>query len=374
MVDRVNQTPTHRFRIGIDAHSLVELRTGVATYVANLVRGLGIVAQDESIGLYLHTMPGEPLPFREVRVSPGRLWTTLRLSAHFLRSQAPEVMLYPAHTIPLHSPARNVVTIHDLAWELFPDHFRLKDRIRLSRTTRSAVRRADHIIAVSAATRADLVSLLDVPEDRISVVHHGYDASHFRPQDPARVHEIRARYDLQRPYIIAVGTLQSRKNHVTLIGALKLLIERGLDIDLVISGAKGWLYDEIFATVERFGLEDRVRFLGYVPYDHLPALYAGARAGALVSLYEGFGLPILEALACGTPMLISNVSSLPEVGGDAVLTCVPHDVDEVAGSLERLVLEDSLREQLLARAPSHLSRFSWVRTAEETLGILNGLA
>lgn len=368
MRSRAGEAPA---RIGVDAHAITDLRTGVATYLANLVRGLGMVAPEESIALYLHTMPEEALPFPTVLVPPGRFWTSLRLTAHFLRSPAPEVMFYPAHSLPLRSPSRNVVTIHDLAWELFPEHFTLKDRLRLASRTRSAVKRADHIIAVSAATRADLISLMQVPEERISVVHHGYDADHFRPQDRETIRRTRSRFELERPYVFAVGTLQSRKNHVTLVRALDVLVGRGLDMDLVISGAKGWLYDDIFATVERLGLADRVRFLGYVPYEDLPALYAGATAGALVSLYEGFGLPVLEALACGIPMLVSNVSSLPEIGGDAVLTCDPEDVDAVADALERLILDDSLRGGLVSRAPSWLARFSWERSARETLGILN---
>ena len=356
--------------IGIDAHSLVERRTGVATYVANLVSALGRIAPDEDIALYLHTTPPEPLPFPQRRVSPGPAWTSLRLSAHFASSPAPRAMLYPAHVLPLHSPARNVVTIHDLAYELFPSHFRWRDLLRLRWLTRSAVRRADHLIADSASTQRDLIERLGAAEDRVSVVHLGYDAEHFRPATADAVGAVHCRYGLVRPYIVAVGTLQSRKNHVRLIQSLRVLRDRGVDVDLVVCGAKGWLYDRIFATAKELKLQEHVRFLGFVEYDELPALYTGAAAGALVSLYEGFGLPVLEGLACGLPMLVSNVSSLPEVGGDAVLTCDPERVEQIACELDRLLHDTELRSTLGGRARDHLAGFSWERTARSTLRIL----
>lgn len=358
-------------RIGIDAHALSELRTGITTYVANLIAAMGRVASDEVISLYLHSQPSEPLPFPTVRVSRSPMWTSLRLAAHFAAHPAPRVMLYPAHTLPVHSPAKNVVTIHDLAFELFPEHFPASSRLRWQALTRFSARRADHLIADSHSTRVDLIRVLRVPEDRISVVHLGYDETHFRPVPAASVADVRQRYRLDRPYLVAVGTLQSRKNHAALVRALRIVRERGLDLDLVVCGAKGWLYDEIFATVSDLGLAEHVHFLGYVPYADLPALYKGAAAGALVSLYEGFGLPVLEALGCGTPMLVSDVSSLPEVGGDAVLLVDPRDIEAMAHQVERLVCDSALRAALAERTPAHLARFSWERTAHATLSILN---
>jgi len=366
--------PGEAARIGIDVHGLAELRTGITTYVANLVDALGRVAPDESVALYLHTPPEYALPFETVVVPRTRAWTSFRLPLHFALHGAPRVMLYPAHALPVYSPARNVVTIHDLAFELFPDHFPAQARRRWKWLTRHSVPRADHLVAVSAATRDDLVRVMGVPEERITVVHHGYDAAHFRPSPDASVAEVRARYGLHRPYVMAVGTLQSRKNHVSLIRALKLLRDGGTDVDLVVCGTDGWLFEQASRLVGELGLKEHVRFLGYVPHDDLPPLYTGAVAGALVSLYEGFGLPVLESLGCGTPMLVSNVSSLPEVGGDAVLTVDPLDVEAIAHSLRTLICDSEVRSELARRTPGHLKRFSWERTARAMHTLLNQIA
>jgi glycosyltransferase involved in cell wall biosynthesis len=184
------------------------------------------------------------------------------------------------------------------------------------------------------------------------------------------VEAVRRRYALQRPYVLAVGTLQSRKNHTGLIRAAARLIADGMDVDLVIPGAKGWLYDSIFRTVRDLGLEQRVRFLGFVPDADLPALYSGAEVAALVSLYEGFGLPVLEAMACGTPVVTSNVSSLPEVAGGAAVLVDPRDDDAIAAALARCITDSTLRRDLAERATSHLQQFSWEHTARETLTVL----
>jgi glycosyltransferase involved in cell wall biosynthesis len=298
------------------------------------------------------------------------MWTSLRLSLHFLGHEAPRAMLFPAHVIPFYAPMPSVVTVHDLAFELFPDHFTPSDRLRLRTLTRRGVRHATHIIAVSAATKQDLIELLQVPEERITVVHHGYDRERYRPSTAAEVDAVRHRYALERPYVLAVGTLQSRKNHAGLVRALAHLLADGVDVDLVVPGARGWLYESIFRTVRELGLETRVRFLGFVPDADLPALYSGAEVAALVSLYEGFGLPVLEAMACGTPVVASNVSALPEVAGEAAVLVDPRDDDAIAAALVRCITDSALRRELDGRARAHLKAFSWERTARETLAVL----
>jgi glycosyltransferase involved in cell wall biosynthesis len=359
--------------IGIDANSLAERRTGANTYVHQLIDALGQLEPEAAIRLYLHSLPPHRLPFPVIEVARTPLWTTLRLAGHFLRRPAPDVMLFPGHVMPLYAPMRCVVTVLDLAFELFPSHFTARDRFRLQRTTRFSARRADRLIAISASTKRDLVEVYGVDPERVSVIPLAYDESHFRPV-PDEVERVRARYGLERPYVICVGTLQKRKNHVRLLRSLRLLLDRGLDLDLVIVGGKGWLYDEIFAEVRRLRLEPRVKFLGYAEHRDLPALYTGASASALVSLYEGFGLPVLESLACHTPVVVSSVSSLPEVGGDAVLTADPYSSDDIAAKLEVLLTDGARRSELIQRIPSHLQRLSWRRTAQDTLSLLRDVA
>jgi glycosyltransferase involved in cell wall biosynthesis len=368
-VPDVAEKPT----LGIDVHSLADQRTGVAVYVTNLVRGLAAIGAAGAVRLYLQAPSPEAAGFSTRIIPRTPMWTTLRLSLHFFGHEAPRAMLFPAHVVPFYAPMPSVVTVHDLAFELFPKHFTRSDRIRLRTLTRRSVRKAARVIADSAATKRDLIELLHVPEERITVVHLGYDREHFRPSTAAEVEAVRRRYTLDRPYVIAVGTLQSRKNHEGLVRALARLIERGLDVDLVVPGAKGWLYENIFRTVRALGLEDRVHFLGFVPDADLPALYSGAEVAALVSLYEGFGLPVLEAMACGTPVVTSNVSSLPEVAGSAALLVNPQDDEAIADALARCITDQELRLELAGRARLHLEGFSWERTARETLAVLRGV-
>jgi glycosyltransferase involved in cell wall biosynthesis len=361
-------------RYGIDAHALSERLTGTSTYVARLVEAMERVAPDAEVALYRHTDDGATLPYPTRWVAPGPLWTSARLPLHFARHGAPAAMLFPSHTLPLWCPARSAVTVHDLAFEIFPDHFTTRDRLRLKAVTRHAAARADVLLADSRSTGADLVERLGVDPARVRVVHLGVDREHFRPAPPHRVRAVRARHGLERPYVLAVGTLQRRKNHAGLVRAARILRDRGVDFDLAFSGGEGWLFEATRRLVRDLRMEDRVRFLGYAPTEDLPALYTGASASALVSLYEGFGLPVLEALACGSPMLVSDVSSLPEVGGDAVLTVDPRSDEAIADALERLLGDSAVRAALAARAPAHLARFSWERTARETLDVLSELA
>ncbi|HET6232607.1 MAG TPA: glycosyltransferase family 1 protein [Longimicrobiaceae bacterium] len=360
-------------RIGIEAHGIGERPTGVGTYVYKLVEALGRVAPREPLVLYRNTTDGPQLPFPTLYVPPSPLWTTARLPLHFALHGAPPVMLFPGHSRSLYCPGRSAVTIHDLAFELFPDHFTAADRLRLRLTTRNGVTRADRLIAVSEATKRDVVERMGAAPDRVTVVHHGVDHAVFRPSTAGEVDAVRARHGLHRPYVLAVGTLQRRKNHATLIRAVHILRGRGVDVELVLSGAGGWLFDETRRLVDELGMGDAVRFLGYVPLDELPALYAGASAAALLSLYEGFGLPVLEAMACGVPMLVSDTSSLPEVGGDAVLKVPPMDLDAVVSALDRLLHDDALRADLSARGIRRAAGFTWEATARGTLSILRDL-
>jgi glycosyltransferase involved in cell wall biosynthesis len=359
--------------IGIDVSSLVQRRTGANIYVHQLVNALDRLPIDEAIRLYLHAPPIEPLPFPVVRLPKTPFWTTLRLSGHFLRRPAPSVMLFPGHVMPLYAPMRSVVTVLDLAFELFPTHFTFRDRFRLIHSTRFSARHADHLIAISESTRRDLEEVYGVDPERITVIPLSHDEHHFRPV-PHDVGRVRARYGLDRPYLLCVGTLQKRKNHVRLLQALRLLIDRGVDVDLAVVGGRGWLFDEVFSEVRRLRLEERVKFLGYAEHADLPALYTGASASALVSLYEGFGLPVLESLACHTPVVVSDVSSLPEIGGDAVLTADPRSSEDIADKLHAILTDGILRSELVERIPAHLRRFSWRRTAEDTLALLKDVA
>jgi len=272
--------------------------------------------------------------------------------------------------LPIVHPARTVVTVHDLGYLHYPKAHTRWSRWYLHWSTRYNARAAAHVIADSLATKRDLTERGYAPTDKISVVYPGYDEDFAPIRDEHHLAEIRARYGLPDAYVICVGTLQPRKNLAVLLDALSELPRQGRSVHLAIAGKKGWLYESLFAQVRHLGLEDRVHFLGYVPQPDLPALISGARAFLLPSLYEGFGLPVLEAMACGTAVICSDVSSLPEVAGDTAILVPPHDTEQLAKALCRLLDDDELRGELEQRGLRQVTRFSWAKAAQQTLQIL----
>jgi glycosyltransferase involved in cell wall biosynthesis len=266
-----------------------------------------------------------------------------------------------------------VVTVHDLGYLYYPGAHRFLDGLYLDLSTRYNARAASRVIASSQATKDDLVQQCGIEPDKITVVYFGYDETMQPVEDEATIEKVKARYGIQGDYVLHVGTLQPRKNLGRLLEAYAMVrkqAKRGETPCLVMAGRKGWLYDQIFQQVERLGLESAVILPGYVPQDDLPALLSGAHLFAFPSLYEGFGLPVLEAMACGTPVLCSNVSSLPEVAGDAALLVDPLDVKSMAEAMNRLLQDEGLRSQLVERGYRQVRQFSWERCARETLAVL----
>jgi glycosyltransferase involved in cell wall biosynthesis len=279
----------------------------------------------------------------------------------------------PDFTLPPTMPGvPTVLTVHDLTFVRDPDSADERLRAYLGRVVPRSVRRATHVLADSKATRQDLIDLWDIPPEEISVVYCGVEPR-FRPVvDPTVLANVRARYNLgDRPYIFSVSTLQPRKNYRRLIQAFAPLAGRHQNLTLVIAGGKGWKYEEILAEPERLGIGGRVLFPGFVAEPDLPALLSGAALFAYPSLYEGFGLPILEAMACGTPVIASDRSSLPEVVGDAGLQVDALDVEGLTAGMERLLTEEGLRTELIGRGAGRAANFTWERAARELLAVYN---
>jgi len=278
--------------------------------------------------------------------------------------------------VPLLNPRRTVVTIHDLGYLYYPEAHTRFSRWYLHWSTLFSARTARRIIAVSAATADDLARRYHVPRSKIRVVLHGVDPVFRRITDPAVIAEARVRHGLGAgPYLLFVGTLQPRKNLSMLIDAFARLLDAWDAADgppprLALGGKKGWLYDTLFAQVERLDLIGRVRFLGYVPDADLPPLMSGATAVVLPSLFEGFGLPALEALACGAPLLAADATSLPEVTGDAALLLDPRNPAAWAAAMRRVLRDPDLRADLARRGPERAAQFTWARTAAQTLAVL----
>lgn len=377
--------------IGIDAsRAAVTRRTGTETYSLHLIRSLLATAPEHRFRLYTNAAPpaglfwhGPAPACAEIRSMPfPRLWTHFRLSAEML-ARPPDLLFVPAHVLPLVHPRRSVVTVHDLGYRAYPEAHRPVDRFYLDWSTRWNARQAAALLADSMATKADLVAAYGIPPARVHVVHLGRDERLARVEDPGQIADVCCRYGIAGPgYLLYVGTLQPRKNLARLIEAFARVAGRpaAAGLQLVLAGGKGWLFEQMRLPelVEKLGLVGRVLFPGYVADADLPALLSGARAFVYPSLYEGFGLPVLEAGACGVPVITSNTSSLPEVAGDpsagpeqaAALLVDPHDVEAIADALYRVLTDDALRAELARRGLENVKRFSWEKCARETLAVL----
>jgi glycosyltransferase involved in cell wall biosynthesis len=299
-----------------------------------------------------------------------RLWTVGRLSIEMM-VRPPDVLFVPAHSLPPALPRASVATIHDLGYLHLPGEHTPATRWLWRISNGWSARRATRVVAISGATRDDLVRHERIPPARISVVHHGR-APWFRPvEDTAALDTVRARYGLDRPYLLFVGTLQPRKNLERLLIAFDRVAAERPELGLALVGAGGWQRERLDRALADVCARDRVRLLGYVPDQDLPSLYAGSLGLAFPSLYEGFGLPALEAMACGAPVLTSATSSMPEVVGEAGLLVDPLDVDAIAAGLARLADDPSLRCELGRRGLAQAAGFTWERAARETLAVLH---
>jgi glycosyltransferase involved in cell wall biosynthesis len=371
-------------RIGIDYTAAARQQAGIGRYTRELVAALLALKSPHQYTLFAVTGGldtedwragiGGGVRFRTLPISDdwlARLWHRLRLPIPVETITGPLDVFYSPDFVlpPTRRAARTLLTVHDLSFLRYPDHFVPRLAQYLGQVVPRSVSRADRVLADSQATRADLIAHLGTPPEKVAVLYSGV-APRFRPEaEPGEAERLRARYDLDgRPYVLSVGTLQPRKNYVRLIRACAGLAG---DLQLIIAGGRGWLYEEIFAEAEKQG--DRVRVLGFVDEGDLPALYRNAALFAFPSLYEGFGLPVAEAMACGVPVVCSNASSLPEVAGDAALLVDPLDVDALAEAMTRVLEDADLRQEMIARGLAQAARFSWQQAARQLLTAFESL-
>jgi glycosyltransferase involved in cell wall biosynthesis len=360
--------------IGIDASRALSARpTGTERYSQELIRALLTLGADHRFRLYLRREPDpEWLAGSEKCVMPfPRLWTHVRLSWEMIR-RPPEVLFVPSHVLPLLHPPSSVVTVHDLGYLRFPETHTRPQRAYLDISTRWSARYARHLVADSRATRHDLQAEYGVSDDKVTVAYPGVDQSLQPVSDPKQVEAVKARYGIANRYFLYMGTLQPRKNLSRIVQAYARLLASGPDEspELVLAGQRGWLCDELFHLIGRLGIDAQVRFPGYVAEDDKAALLSGATAFVFPSLYEGFGLPVLEAQACGCPVVTSTSSSLPEVAGRGALLVDPTDVDAIASAMARVQSAGALRRALIAAGYSNVRRFSWESCARSVLQVL----
>ena len=364
-----------RLIIGIDARIVHYARGGVPNYVLHLLDALAALDADTDYRI-LHSRKDRNPPLPGPNFYPVACWTP---SHHRLERWALGVEVARLGLDLLHSPgfvppvggvSRSVLTIHDLNFLYYPQFLTPESHRYYNQQIEWVVRRADHILADSHATKSDLTSLLAVPSEKVSVVHLAADST-FRPLPGTEVGQVATRYGLQPGrFLLFVGTLEPRKNLPGLLQAYRYLLDAEVTTaPLVLVGGKGWLYDEVFERIEALHLTEGVCLLHGVPDADLPGLYNAASVLTMPSFYEGFGLPALEAMACGTPVVVAERASLPEVVGEAGLLVNPDDPGNIAQALARVLTEEPLRVQMRELGLAQAARFTWEETARQTLAI-----
>lgn len=365
--------------IYLDTSSAVHGKAGLGRYAANLAYELR-ACLGERLRIFQNSL-GRLGPLEGWDGPPPagvrwgyRPWRGIVLARQVARlpldSLLPGATLFHAteHLLPPFRRIPTVLTVHDLIFERMPEHHKAMNYRYLKAAMPLYCRRADAIIAISAHTRDDLVALYGLDPAKITVVPEAA-AAHFYPRPPEDVEAARLRYGVHERYAISVGTIEPRKNLPALLEACRPLFDEGLLEALLIVGNKGWLYEGFYRAVAAYPHRARVLLPGYVADEDLPALYTGAAVTVQPSLYEGFGLPVLEAMACGSPVCASRSTSLPEVGGDAARYFDPKSTEEMSDVIRRVLEDEALAEAMRRAGLERAAGFTWRRTAEETAAV-----
>ena len=363
-------------RIALNAQLLSFTETyrsgGISRVIYHLLAELARDPRGHSFDVFVPETPSangwgrlqfHPSGRHTVRPTVRILWEQAQFPRE-LRRLSPDLVHGMAYALPLGWSGPGVVSVYDLSFLLFPNAFKPANRIYLTATTRATARRARRVLTISEHGRRDIVRLLGVPEERVDVAYPAAEARYQQMPD-REVEAFRRAQGLPEAFVFALGTLEPRKN---LVGLLKAYAQvRKPRPPLYVAGGAGWRFSPIFDTVRQLQLGEDVRFVGYVPEDELPLWYNAARLFVFPSLYEGFGLPVLEAMACGVPVITSPAASLPEVAGKAALMIPPHDTVRIAQEMERVLDDPQLRMEMRTAGRIQASRFSWRSMTDQTV-------
>ena len=362
-------------RIGIDARLVFYNRAGIGQYILRLIEALASLEPKDDTFVLLQSRKDK----YSITHSNGFLRKSLWTPSHNRFEQPAlsfeisrlglDLLHSPDFIPPFNRNCKSVITIHDLAFLLYP-HFLTKESARYYGQIDQAWRKTDHIVAVSEATKQDSIKILGVPEKKITVIHEAANPIYRQiPAEAAKQH-VKEKFKLDQDFILFVSTIEPRKNLPGLLQAYRRLRDDyKRDELLVLAGSKGWLWEEVYETVDQLNLQEYIIFLGHVPSKDLVYMYNAARLLVHPSFYEGFGLTTLEAMTCGTPIVVSNIAALPEVVGDAAVMVDPHDIDGLTVAIWRVLTEEELRRDLICKGLKRAKKFSWEQAARQTLDV-----
>lgn len=350
-------------KIAMDIQSTLCNKTGIGYYVQNLI---GQLEKMDDIEVGRYSWAGK----KDLNTLERLYWENVRLPS-LVKDTALDILHIPGFAGPVgRSRTKKVTTIHDLIGMIYPDNLNFASRFYWQKWLPLCVKNSDFIIAVSENTKKDIVRLLNIPEERIEVILIAVDERFFPVEDEEKFKSVRLKYSLPEEFILTVGTVEPRKNICSLIEAVALYMkEEKSGLNIVIAGKKDWGYNRLLEKTEELKMADRVRFTNYVDEEDMAVIYSMAKFFVYPSFYEGFGLPVLEALSCGAPVISSNVSSLPEVTGEASVLIDPHDVYDLKKAIKKLDRDSALRNEMAEKSLRQSKKFTWGKTALQTLEV-----
>lgn len=378
--------------IGIDGNEANQSnRVGIGQFAFNVLTQLEKIDQENSYLVYLKEQPLPDLPkersgWKYIIFGPSKLWTQISLPFKlFTQREKLDVFYSPSHYAPRFSPVPTVISIMDLWHHRHPEQFAKKDLYQLTKWEEYSVKKANHIITISEFSKREIMDIYRLPENRITVAYPGFTNYQFsitnfqshvtdvtvQANFNSQFSNIKTKYGIKGDYLLYIGTLQPKKNIEGLIKALNILVSQYPNITLVIAGKKGWQYEKIFSLVKELKIESKVIFTGFVDEEEKPYLIAGAKTFVFPSLYEGFGIPVLEAMSLGVPVVCSKEGSLPEVGGEAAVYCDPYSIEDISGAMDKVLsLNKRQRDEIIEAGLEQCEKFSWEKCAKIILGVL----
>ncbi len=369
-------------KIGIDGNEANQKnRVGIGQFAYNVISQLEKLDKKNSYLIYLKDRPLPDLPierpgWKYLVFGPSKFWTQIALSFKlFTQTEKVDIFYSPSHYSPRFFPCPTVISIMDLWHHRHPEQFAKKDLYQLTKWEGYSVKKASHIIAISEFTKKEILDIYSVSQEKVTVAYPGFtnyqlSIINFKSNFNSKILNVKKRYGIKGDYFLYLGTLQPKKNLVRLIEAFNIQNTkyRIQNTYLVIAGKKGWMFEKIFELVRELGLEQKVIFTGFIEEEEKPYLIAGAKAFVLPSLYEGFGIPVLEAMSLGVPVVTSKEGSLPEVGGEAVIYCDPYKIESIAEAAQEVLnLNTEARNEIIKKGLEQVKKFSWEQCAKQVL-------